>query len=84
MTKKYLARDPDEEIWKAFKLFDEEGSGRITVRVRAPRTLQHAPERYVLRTLRHAPASACLDLTRLCLSLPVAARLCGSPRTCGL
>lgn len=32
MTKKYLARDPDEEIWKAFKLFDEEGTGRITVR----------------------------------------------------
>lgn len=34
VTKKYLARDPDEEIWKAFKLFDEEGSGRISVRVR--------------------------------------------------
>ena len=37
VTKKYLARDPDEEIWKAFKLFDEEGTGRITVRVSAGR-----------------------------------------------
>mmetsp|Transcript_17811 Transcript_17811/g.37292 ORF Transcript_17811/g.37292 Transcript_17811/m.37292 type:complete len:172 (+) Transcript_17811:1-516(+) len=32
MTQKYLARNPDEEIWKAFKLFDEEGNGRISVR----------------------------------------------------
>lgn len=32
MTEKILARDPLEEIRKAFKLFDEDGTGRITLR----------------------------------------------------
>lgn len=32
MTEKILARDPLEEIRKAFKLFDEDGTGRISLR----------------------------------------------------
>jgi hypothetical protein len=32
VTEKILARDPLEEIRKAFKLFDEDGTGRISVR----------------------------------------------------
>ena len=32
MTEKYAARDPEAEMRKAFALFDEEGTGRITAR----------------------------------------------------
>lgn len=32
MSDKILARDPLEEIRKAFKLFDEDGTGRISLR----------------------------------------------------
>ena len=32
LTEKYLSRDPIEEIIKAFKLFDDEGSGKITLK----------------------------------------------------
>jgi Ca2+-binding EF-hand superfamily protein len=32
MTEKYAARDPEVEFKKAFALFDEENTGRITVR----------------------------------------------------
>lgn len=32
MKKKYAERDPLEEALKAFKLFDEEGTGKISLR----------------------------------------------------
>lgn len=32
MTKKILSQDPSEQIAKAFQLFDEEGTGQISVR----------------------------------------------------
>ena len=32
MTRKFRERDPTDEILKAFKLFDEEGSGKITLK----------------------------------------------------
>jgi centrin-3 len=32
VSEKYLARDPEEEIRKAFRLFDEDGTGRISLK----------------------------------------------------
>ena len=32
VTEKILSRDPLEEIRKAFKLFDEDGTGRVSLR----------------------------------------------------
>jgi len=32
VTRKFRERDPTDEILKAFKLFDEEGSGKITLK----------------------------------------------------
>ena len=32
MTRKYCERDPQDEIFRAFKLFDDDNSGKITLR----------------------------------------------------
>lgn len=32
VTRKYCERDPQDEIYRAFKLFDDDGSGKITLR----------------------------------------------------
>lgn len=32
MTRKYCERDPQDEIMRAFKLFDDDGSGKISLR----------------------------------------------------
>lgn len=32
LTKKYLARDPEDDFRKAFALFDEDGSGKVTAK----------------------------------------------------
>lgn len=34
MTKYYARRDPEDEIAEAFRLFDRDESGRISLRVR--------------------------------------------------
>lgn len=32
MTEKITSRDPEEEMEKAFQLFDEDGTGRVTLK----------------------------------------------------
>mmetsp|Transcript_78511 Transcript_78511/g.190265 ORF Transcript_78511/g.190265 Transcript_78511/m.190265 type:complete len:181 (+) Transcript_78511:88-630(+) len=32
MEEKFQSRDPDEEVWKAFKLFDDDDTGRISLK----------------------------------------------------
>jgi hypothetical protein len=35
VTEKFASRNPDEEVMKAFRLFDEEGTGKISLKARA-------------------------------------------------